>query len=248
MKRFLSVFLLAALLAGCDQWGGSDRAEGERADAPEALQDEGARRSYAIGMNIGESLADAPMELQREYLVQGLTDMLEGREPLLTEEQQRATMQEFMTELEISRREQAAAEAEENREAGEAFLAENRSKEGVRETDSGLQYRVLKAGEGKSPDADDRVTVHYEGRLLDDSVFDSSIARGEPVTFPVDAVIPGWSEALQLMREGAEYRLFVPPDLAYGERGAGADIGPNETLIFDVELIEVVEDEAADSE
>lgn len=247
MNKLLPALLAAAVLAGCDQWNPGAGDEGATADVPRDLQDETARRSYAIGMNIGQSLQDAPVELQREHLIRGLTDAMEGRETLLTEEQQRAAMQEFMTDLEIARRERAAAEAEENKREGDTFLAENKTREGVEVTDSGLQYEVLEPGEGESPDADDRVTVHYEGRLIDDTVFDSSIERGEPVTFPVDAVIPGWSEALQLMKEGAEYRLFVPPDLAYGERGAGADIGPHETLIFDVRLIEVVEEESEEN-
>jgi FKBP-type peptidyl-prolyl cis-trans isomerase len=132
-----------------------------------------------------------------------------------------------------------AAQAEKAKQEGEAFLAENAKREGVKTTDSGLQYEVLQEGEGKKPTAEDRVTVHYKGTLISGEEFDSSYARGQPVTFPLSNVIPGWTEGVQLMSPGAKYKFYIPSDLAYGERGAGVKIGPNETLIFEVELLSV---------
>ncbi len=132
-----------------------------------------------------------------------------------------------------------AKSAEENKKAGAAFLAENAKKEGVVTTASGLQYKILKQGDGAKPSAADNVTVHYEGKTLDGKVFDSSYKRGTPATFPLNRVIAGWTEGVQLMQEGSKYRFYIPSDLAYGPRGAGSDIGPNETLIFDVELIAI---------
>ena len=145
----------------------------------------------------------------------------------------------YQKELETQYEAKAKAEGEKNLKAGEAFLAENGKKEGVVTLPSGLQYKVIAAGAGKKPTAKDTVSVHYRGTLIDGKEFDSSIGRGEPATFPVSGVIPGWTEALQLMQEGAKWQVFVPAKLAYGERGAGPMIGPNSTLIFDVELIKI---------
>ncbi len=139
--------------------------------------------------------------------------------------------------------EKIAKVSQENLEAGKAFLEGNKSKEGVKTTESGLQYKVLKEGEGKSPGVSDRVRVHYEGTKIDGTIFDSSYKRGEPATFQADQVIKGWTEGLQLMKAGGKYRLFIPADLAYGVRGAGKEIGPNEVLQFDVELLEVLDNE-----
>ncbi|HET7315221.1 FKBP-type peptidyl-prolyl cis-trans isomerase, partial [Salinisphaera sp.] len=144
-----------------------------------------------------------------------------------------------VSDMAAAQKKQQQKKAASNLEAGQKFLAQNKKKDGVKTLDDGLQYKVIHKGDGPQPDANDSVTVHYTGKLIDGTVFDSSKKRGKPVTFPVNAVIPGWTEALQLMHAGGEYKLFIPPDLAYGERGAGSQIGPNETLIFDVKLISV---------
>ena len=150
-----------------------------------------------------------------------------------------AVMQKLQQQMAAKAAEEAKVAAAANLKKGEAFLLANGKKEGVMTTKSGLQYRVVKKGDGASPLASDEVTVHYEGRLINNKVFDSSIKRGQPATFPVNGVIKGWTEALQLMKEGAEYELYIPAELAYGTRGAGQDIGPNEALIFKVSLIKV---------
>lgn len=228
--RILSLLAAGALLSACDALQNEEP----------SLDTDAQKRSYALGMDIGSKLGELPVELDRDYVAAGVSDALAGEDKTrLGEEEFQQVMENFAAELEVAQREQVNAAAEANRQAGEAFLAENAEKEGVQVTDSGLQHKLLEEGDGPSPGPDDRVTVHYEGRLLDGSVFDSSRERGEPVTFPVNAVIPGWSEALQLMNEGASYRLFIPSDLAYGERRISDKIGPNETLIFDVELLAV---------
>lgn len=223
-----SLLVLALAVGGCG--GGSGEA-----DAGDLAE----RGSYALGLDIGASIARFGDDIDLDALVDGLRDTLAGREPRLTQQEAQAAMQEFGTLLQEQRQEELAAQMESNEAEGEAFLAENASKEGVTTTASGLQYQVLEEGSGASPDAGDEVTVHYRGTLLDGTEFDSSYERGEPATFDVDGIIPGWTEALQLMQEGGKYRLFIPPALAYGEAGAGDLIGPNATLIFEVELLSV---------
>lgn len=255
MRKFLAVLGLSLVLAGCGQNGetgestqdqggdqtakADEKPAGDEATAKADFENKAAKRSYALGMDIGKSLKDVPIDLSMEQLTQGLKDTIGDGQPRLSDKQLRTTMQSMMTEMQAAQKKKTQAKAEENAKAGKEFRAKNKEKEGVKVTDSGLQYKVKQAGEGESPESGDRVKVHYEGRLIDGTVFDSSRERGEPVTFPVDAVIPGWTEALQLMKPGARYKLVIPPDLAYGERGAGAKIGPNETLVFDVELLEV---------
>jgi len=197
------------------------------------------KRSYALGMDIGNSLKELPVDINMDSLTQGVRDVVDGGDTKLTQDELDGVMQGFVQDMEAAQKEKAQKQAQTNQQKGEKFLADNKDKDGVKTTDSGLQYKVLEEGDGPTPGAKDSVTVHYTGKLIDGTVFDSSRKRGEPVTFPVDAVIPGWTEALQLMKQGAKYELYIPADLAYGERGAGAQIGPNETLIFDVELLKV---------
>jgi len=197
------------------------------------------RLSYTIGMDIGQSLAGQDMPLDLDILVQGLRDSYSGGETQMTPEQALEERQKFIEQRQQQLAQQRDEDARINREEGAAFLAANAEKEGVQVTESGLQYRVIEAGEGESPDADDRVTVHYRGKLINGVEFDSSYARGEPATFGLNQVIPGWTEGLQLMQEGAKYELFIPSDLAYGEQGRPGPIGPNSTLIFEVELMDV---------
>jgi FKBP-type peptidyl-prolyl cis-trans isomerase FklB len=168
-----------------------------------------------------------------------LKDSYGGGKTILTEDQARQALEDFQKTLMAKQAETMKILSEKNKADGEKFLAENAKKEGVKVLPSGLQYKEITPGTGKSPKTADTVTTHYKGTLIDGTEFDSSYKRGQPATFPVSGVIPGWTEALQLMKEGAKWQLFVPPDLAYGERGAGQVIGPNATLIFEVELLAV---------
>lgn len=196
------------------------------------------RFSYLVGLQLGQRLMEQGIgqDLDIDAFAQALRDTFTGQEPRLSMEQMQETVQEMQAARQIEQ-ESVGAEA---KAAGEAFLLENQEKEGVKTTDSGLQYKVTEAGDGPKPTASDTVKVNYEGRLLNGQVFDSSFARGEPATFGVGQVIPGWQEALQLMPVGATYEVWIPSDLAYGAQGAGADIGPNETLNFTIELLEIV--------
>ncbi len=195
--------------------------------------------SYGIGMNIGKSLKKDAVDVDADLLVKGLKDSLSGGKTLLSEEEYRATLTALQKEMMEKQAEASKALAEKNKKEGEAFLLENGKKEGVVTLPSGLQYKVIKSGTGKTPKPGDTVETHYRGTLIDGTEFDSSYKRGQTATFPVDGVIPGWTEALQKMKEGDKWQLFVPSNLAYSERGAGRDIGPNAALIFEVELIAV---------
>jgi FKBP-type peptidyl-prolyl cis-trans isomerase FklB len=208
------------------------------ADAPE-LKGDKEKLSYSIGMDIGGNLKRGSVEVDPDMLAKGLKDSYGGGKTLLTEDEGRQTLLTAQKALMAKQAEEKLKIGEKNKADGEKFLAENAKKEGVKTLPSGLQYREITAGKGKSPKAADTVTTHYRGTLIDGTEFDSSYKRGEPATFSVSGVIPGWVEALQLMKEGAKWQLFIPSNLAYGERGAGREIGPNATLIFEVELISV---------
>ncbi|MBQ7057244.1 MAG: FKBP-type peptidyl-prolyl cis-trans isomerase [Bacteroidaceae bacterium] len=193
--------------------------------------------SYALGMNIGRQFSEMGVEnFSATDFAQAVADVLEGKTPALTPAEAQQQLELFIKEQEA----REAKKGEAARKVGEDFLAENAKREGVKVTESGLQYMVLEAGLGKHPSATDNVKCHYEGRLIDGTVFDSSYRRGEPATFPLNGVISGWTEGLQLMGEGAKFRFFIPYNLAYGSRGAGASIPPYAALIFDVELIQVL--------
>ena len=179
------------------------------------------------------------LEIDPEMVVKGVLDALAGSDPLMTPEEMQQTLTEMKQQAAAAAKQQREEQARKNLAEGKAFLAANAKKEGVVTLPSGLQYQVLSEGEGDPAAATDTVTVHYRGTLIDGSEFDSSYGRGQPATFPLDRVIPGWTEGLQLMRPGAKYRLFVPPELAYGERGGGQKIGPNSTLVFEVELLSI---------
>lgn len=196
------------------------------------------RLSYTIGMDIGRSLSEQDMDIDIDLLVDALRATYAGEETLMTQEEALAEREAFMEQRQQEMQAEQQEAAARNLEEGQAFLAENREKEGVMETDSGLQYRVIEEGDGASPEASDQVTVHYRGTLIDGTEFDSSRARGEPASFALDQVIPGWTEGVQLMKEGATYEFFIPAELGYGEQ-APPSIGPNSTLIFEVELLEV---------
>jgi peptidyl-prolyl cis-trans isomerase len=196
--------------------------------------------SYALGLGIGRQLSQmGANDLNAADFAQAVKDMIDGKEPQVPTAEAQQIVEDFFQKQEERQRAEAAEKYKGAKSEGEKYLSENAKKEGVTTLPSGLQYQVLKEGNGKSPKATDKVVCHYEGMLIDGTMFDSSIQRGEPATFPLNGVIAGWTEGLQLMKEGAKYRFFIPYQLGYGERGAGASIPPFATLVFDVELIEV---------
>ena len=197
--------------------------------------------SYALGLGIGQQLSQmGATDISAEDFAQAIKDVLEGNELKVSHREAQSIVQDYFQKQEQKLQAQRAEAGKAHKEAGEKYLAENAKKDGVITLPSGLQYQVLKEGNGKKPTAKDTVMCHYEGFLIDGTVFDSSVQRGEPATFPLQQVIAGWTEGLQLMQEGAKYRFFIPYRLAYGEGGAGQMIPPFATLIFDVELIQVV--------
>lgn len=219
------VLLAASLMTACSEPGGG----GSEADEAVDLAGQAAEAGYHIGHRQGERLrAEFGASIDADALAAGLADGLAGAPPRVAEAQGQAALEALLAE-------QRAADSA----AGVEFLARNAERTEVEVLPSGLQYEVLVAAEGPRPSADSQVTTHYEGRLIDDTVFDSSIARGSPASFRLNQVIAGWTEALQLMSPGAKWRLFIPSELAYGERGAGQLIGPHATLVFDVELISI---------
>jgi FKBP-type peptidyl-prolyl cis-trans isomerase len=221
----------------------------EKSAAPAALKTRQERFSYALGMNygagVGGKLKQQSVEIDPNLAVQGFKDGLTGAKTLLTEQEAQAVLQEVGTEVQKAQREKAEKVGATNKTEGEAFLAANKGKEGVVTLPSGLQYKILSEGTGPKPAATDSVVCNYKGTLVNGTEFDSSSKHGGPATFPVNGVIKGWTEALQLMPVGSKWQLFVPPNLAYGERGAGADIGPDATLIFEVELMSIQAKEPA---
>ena len=197
--------------------------------------------SYALGLGIGQQLAQmGASDISAEDFAQAIKDVLEGKELKVSHREAQTIVQEYFTKQEQKLQAERTEKGKVHKEAGEKYLAENAKKEGIVTLPSGLQYQVLKEGNGKKPTAKDTVKCHYEGFLIDGTVFDSSVQRGEPATFPLQQVIAGWTEGLQLMQEGAKYRFFIPYRLAYGEGGAGSSIPPYAALIFDVELIKVM--------
>jgi FKBP-type peptidyl-prolyl cis-trans isomerase FklB len=211
-----------------------------KTQAPLTLKTTKDKASYAIGMNIGKNLKRDSVEIDPAVLSRALRDVLAGNKLLLTDEEAKAALTALQTEVRAKEEAKVKAAAVENKKAGDAFLAANKTKEGVVTLPSGLQYKIIKEGTGPKPAAEDTVLCHYRGTLVDNTEFDSSYKRGEPLKIPVGGVIKGWTEAIQLMPVGSKWQLYIPSDLAYGERGApGSPIGPNSTLIFDVELISI---------
>lgn len=213
--------------------------------APLVLKTDQDKISYAIGMNVGSSLHQQSIQVDPKILAQGLSDALAGNKMLLTDQQAKAVLTQLKQQVQTAQMQKMQALAVTNKQEGEAFLTSNKTKEGVVTLPSGLEYKILQPGTGPKPTANDIVVCNYRGTLLNGTEFDSSYKRGQPVTIPVGRVIKGWTEALQLMPVGAKWQLYVPADLAYGERGAGGDIGPNATLIFDVELLSIKSPEPA---
>lgn len=191
--------------------------------------------SYGLGVSIGENLKKSNFDkLNFDLIAKGMSDYYSDKAGM-TAEQANTAIRSYMAEADKKK-------GEENAKKGQSFLEENKKKEGVKVTPSGLQYQVIKEGTGPKPTINDNVTTHYHGTLIDGTVFDSSVDRGQPASFPVSGVIPGWTEALQMMPVGSKYKLFIPAELAYGDRGAGPQIGPNTTLVFEVELISIDEE------
>ena len=236
MRLFGSLVAWLCILAS------AARAQNEAAPAGEAAPALDAKTansigSYGIGMNIGRNIQADGLEVDLESLVRGMRDGLQGAQSRYTDGQIRAALGMLQRDVQAKRAQRDQSAGGKNKQEGQAFLAANKSKPGVVALPSGLQYQVIRSGNGASPKATDEVTVHYEGTLIDGTVFDSSIKRKSPATFAVNGVIAGWTEALQLMKVGDKWRVFIPSELAYGARGAGRVIGPNAVLIFDVELL-----------
>lgn len=234
MRRFLSGALaLSALsvfaLGACQSQG------------TPSLDTDNEKASYGIGLQMGGQLAPAESRLEMDAFLAGIRDGIAGNEPAVAQEDIQVALQAFSEAINAEMSEQRDAEAEANVAEGEAFLEENAQRDEVMVTESGLQYEVLEEGEGPTPGPEDQVTIHYRGTLIDGTQFDSSYDRGEPATFGVTGVIPGFSEGLQLMPVGSKYKFYIPGQLAYGPQGSGQVIGPNETLIFEVELLEIPE-------
>jgi len=219
--------------------------------APLTLKTQKEKFSYGLGMKTGQRMAESfkkqSVPFDSALLARGLKDGLAGGKTLLTDDEAQAAIKAVQEEIGKQQQEKMQVAGAANKKEGDTFLASNKSKEGVVALPSGLQYKILKAGTGPKPTANDTVVCNYRGTLINGTEFDSSYKRGQPATFPVSGVIKGWTEALQLMPVGSKWQLFIPSDLAYGERGAGADIGPGSTLIFEVELMSI-EDKSKESE
>lgn len=206
---------------------------------PQVFKSEKEKLSYSMGVATGTQLKRQEIDVDSDMFAKGIKDVISGTPLMIPEKEVQETLMNFQKDLAAKQTEKAKETGEKNKKEGEVFLAENKKKGGVKTLPSGLQYRVIKEGTGKAPKEADTVVTNYKGKLIDGTEFDSSYKRGQPATFPVKGVIKGWTEALQLMKEGSVWELFVPSDLAYGERGAGSVIGPNATLIFEVELISI---------
>lgn len=253
----LSIFVVAILATGALFWPPAQAQQAPAAPAkkteitrshpsstaktpaPVTLQTPKDKLSYSIGMNIGKSLKRDNLDVDPEILLRALKDVLAGGKPLMSDEEVQSTLTNLQTELRKRQQEEREQQAETNKKEGDAFLAANKTKEGVVVLPSGLQYKILQEGTGPKPTATDTVTVNYRGTLLNGTEFDSSYKHGQPASFPVGRIIKGWTEALELMPVGSKWQLFIPADLAYGPNGAAPSIGPNSTLVFEVELLSI---------
>lgn len=235
MKKLAGVILTCIFVLPATVWGEEAKKE---TVALESFQE---KLGYSMGLDVGNYFKGIEEEISFKALLQGLEDAFAGNEPRLSAEEIASVQKQFGEKMQAKQEEQLAGIKEENLKKGSEFLEEHKKKEGVVTTESGLQYKILEEGDGPKPESGDQVKVDYVGTLVDGTEFDSSIKRGEPAVFGVDQVIPGWSEALQLMNVGSKHRLVIPPELAYGERGAPPVIEPNSVLVFEVELLEIVE-------
>jgi len=231
LKNLAVLFLLASVLFSCESNKNSTKDT-----TMKTMMDSVA---YAIGANIGNSFKTDSLDLNLDLVLMGMQQAMKNEKTNLTDEQMAAVLEQFQMVMQEKKQKDFLAISENNTKIGKEFLVKNRAEKDVKETPTGLQYKVVKEGTGAVPTATDTVKVHYHGTLINGTVFDSSKDRGEPVEFPLNRVIRGWTEGLQLMKEGSVYLLYIPSELAYGARGQGTQIGPNETLIFEVELIQV---------
>jgi FKBP-type peptidyl-prolyl cis-trans isomerase FklB len=239
--RQLAIIAAILILAGSVAFAQQPGPETKKEPGLETKKD---KVSYSIGVLVGKDMKTQGIDLNPDAFSKGFSDGLSGAEPAMTDEDMKKTMSEFRSDLMAKQQAEMKKAAEENKAKEAAFFAENKTKEGVKTTASGLQYKVLKEGTGKMPTAYDTVVVHYRGTLLDGTEFDSSYKRKEPATLPVSGLIPGWTEALQMMKTGSKWQIWVPSKSAYGETGAGGVIPPNATLVFEVELISIEQPEA----
>ncbi|MEW6681909.1 MAG: FKBP-type peptidyl-prolyl cis-trans isomerase [Nitrospirota bacterium] len=228
MRGIAAVAVIVGLLSGV-----------AHAQNKPSLKTDQEKVSYSIGLDIGANFKRQSVELDSKALAAGISDGLSGAKPALSEDEVKKVLADFQQQMRARAAAMAQQLADQNKKNGEAYLAENKKQKGIVTLPSGLQYKVLKEAKGAKPKATDTVSVHYRGTLIDGTEFDSSIKRGQPAEFPVNQVIPGWTEALQLMPVGSKWQLFIPSGLAYGAQGAGNMIGPNSTLIFEVELLEI---------
>jgi FKBP-type peptidyl-prolyl cis-trans isomerase len=232
MKQFLRSTLAAAVAVGL--------ALPLSASALDKLTTEKEKVSYMVGLDLATGVGQIKDEIDINIVIEAMKTQLAGGKSLMTPEESQTVRQAFMQKLQAQQQAKTAEMAQKNKAEGDKFLAENKAKPGVKTTASGLQYSVVKEGTGKKPTAESTVKVHYTGKLLDGTTFDSSVDRGEPAQFPLNGVIAGWTEGLQLMTVGSKYKFFIPANLAYGDRPNPGPIGPNSTLVFDVELLEIV--------
>ena len=247
MKKYvlpLALISMVTLQACNEETANSDTA---KADAPAALETSSQRLSYGIAYGLGSRMLLDSVPMDMDAFTAGMSDALNGNEPRLTQEEISTEMQAYQEKAVAEQQAAQAVAGEAAVAAGAAFLAENAAKEGVVVTESGLQYEIMEAGDGALPSAEDTVEVHYRGTLMDGTEFDSSYSRNQTASFGVTQVIPGWVEALQLMPVGSKWKLVIPSELAYGAGGAGGSIGPNATLIFEVELISIADKVAAEA-
>jgi FKBP-type peptidyl-prolyl cis-trans isomerase len=251
VSRALLALACAMLVVACNKPAGD---AAKPADAPAATADANVpadlstdeqKFGYSIGYDFGHQLTQAKGSLDIKAFEKGIEEAYEGKTARLTDQQRMEVKQATLKKLQEKAAADRAAAADKNKADGEKFLADNGKKAGVKTTASGLEYEVLTEGKGDHPKATDKVTVNYKGTLLDGTTFDSSYDRGQPISFPLNGVIPGWTEGVQLMTPGSKYKFYIPSKLAYGEHGAGAQIGPNSTLIFEVELISIDKPDAA---
>jgi FKBP-type peptidyl-prolyl cis-trans isomerase FklB len=252
MKKVLILLAVASFFASsCETPKPAPKKEIVKAD----LKTEDEKVSYSVGFSMGSSFKEEELKMNLEILKQGIEDGFTGSKQILDEEEMKKTMTALREKMRakkqaeyMKRMEERKEQGEENKEKGKAFLEENKTKEGVVTLESGLQYKILQEGTGASPKATDTVKCQYKGTTIDGKEFDSSYKRGQPATFAVNRVIKGWTEGLQLMKEGGKWQFFIPSELAYGERGAGQNIGPNEVLIFEIELLAIEKPEAKEPE
>jgi FKBP-type peptidyl-prolyl cis-trans isomerase FklB len=237
MKHCLIVLLSVAIFV--TQARSEDQPAAAKSEAPPALKNQKDKVSYSIGLEMGSGMKQQKLDVDPDLVLRGFRDGFSGAKRSMTEDEVKEVMEVFEKELEARMAKESQELPAKNKKEGDAFLAENKKKEGVKTLPSGLQYKIVREGTGATPKMDDKVSTHYRGTLIDGTEFDSSYSRKEPSSFTLRQVIKGWQEALQLMKVGSKWQLFIPSELAYADKGAGRTIGPNATLIFDIELLSI---------